>query len=148
MRGGTQDVLDRDVRALTGQAFGFVEDLAWNHATIVDHDGKFRAAIVEHEAAGVQFVVDMQRRVVLHPPIDRYAERWRDVAGRRAGPELALLIRGEPTAGERERQDDARGDLQESPGGGGHGGKEEGNGMLGWGRASMQGRSPARGGRS
>jgi len=93
VRRGDEDALRRDAGRLRRQLLGGVGDLARDHAAVDDHERELRLAVVEHEAAGVQLVVDLRRGGRVPVADDRLAERRRDVARRRAGAELALGLR-------------------------------------------------------
>jgi hypothetical protein len=56
-----------------------------NALVVAQHDRQPSRLIVKHEAAGVQFVVNVRRRKRLEATDDQLAEWRRDVAGRRSG---------------------------------------------------------------
>ena len=81
--------------------------LALDDATVRDDQHELRRAVVEREAARVQFVVDVRGGAVLEAAVDRAAERRRDVARRRAGAEDARRFgRGRRSGEQRDREEE------------------------------------------
>ena len=75
--------------SLPDQFLGRVHHRARDHATIADHDGEARLAIIEHEAARVQLVVNVRGDPVVEVAIDGHAQSRRDVARGGTGAEWA-----------------------------------------------------------
>jgi len=83
-------------------ALGLVEDAALDHATVHDHERQLRRAVVEDEAAGVEFVVNVRGLAVLEAAVDRTSERRSDVARCRTGAKDTRRLRCRRAARERE----------------------------------------------
>jgi hypothetical protein len=77
--------------ALLDARFRGVHHLARDHATVADHEREAGRAVIQHEGAGVQFVVDVLGRAVVEVAVDGNAEGRRDVAGGGAGAKRAGL---------------------------------------------------------
>ena len=77
---------------LVDQLPGGVEDLARDAHVVADGERQPGLPVVEDQAAGVQLVVDVGGRGRCPTADDRLAERGRDVARRRTGPEHAILL--------------------------------------------------------
>ncbi len=59
VRGRHQHVIDGHTRGLGDLPLGVVEDFARNAHAVGEYESDPRAAVVEHQTAGVQFVVDV-----------------------------------------------------------------------------------------
>ena len=88
-----QEVLRRQSRLFVHQPLGLVEDLARDSDAVTQHDSEAGLSVVEHQAAGMQLVVDLGGGRRLPAAHDRSAQKRRDVTGRRAGAERAGLRR-------------------------------------------------------
>ncbi len=85
VRRADEDPFDRDAGVLGREPPGRIEHVSGNAEAVHDDDREARGAIVEHQAARVQFVVDPGRRERRPAADDRPAEWRRDVAGGGAG---------------------------------------------------------------
>lgn len=75
-------------------ALRFVKHLAINANAIDSDNGEPGSAVVQCEAAGVQFIVNMGRRNRVPPAHDAEAQLGRDVAGRGARLKYTSVGRG------------------------------------------------------
>src|SRR5439155_14799793 len=81
---------------LLNHSFGVVENFARDHAAIDHHKSNSSVAVIEHQAARVQFIVDVCSLMIAEPAIDRNTEPRRNVARCRTGPQLLYApFRGE-----------------------------------------------------
>ena len=92
--GRHEHVLRRQSRLLVHQPLRLVEDLARDPDAVADHDSHAGSSVVEHQAAGVQLVVDLGGGRRIPAAHDGRAQKRGDVAGRRSGAELAGLRLG------------------------------------------------------
>ena len=65
-----QNILDGQLAAGLNDLLGRVKNGAGNHATIGEHNGQARCAVIEHEAAGVELIVNAGSLVVVHVAFD------------------------------------------------------------------------------
>jgi hypothetical protein len=91
VRGGHHHVLKRQAGSLIHHLLGGIEDFARDHAAIADDEDELGSAIIEGEAAGVEFIVDVRGLAILHVAVDGDAEVRGDVAGGGSGAELTFL---------------------------------------------------------
>ncbi len=90
---GNQHLVAGNTGAFLGQSLGFVENVARYHATIADHDREFRPAVVEHQAAGMQRVVNALGLPVLHAAVHRNGQRRGiDVGGVGSGAKTFSVV--------------------------------------------------------
>ncbi len=89
VRGGHHHVFQRQSGGLVHHLLRLVKDAAPDHTAIRDDEYELRLAIIEREAACVQFIVDVGRFAVLKTAINRAAELGRDVAGGSSGTEFS-----------------------------------------------------------
>ncbi len=78
---GHQNVLHGKAALLMNDLFRVVENLAINHAAVRNDDRQFVGAIIEHERARMQLVVQVRADVVVHVAVDGQPHPGRDVAG-------------------------------------------------------------------
>ena len=86
MRGGDEHALARDAGRFLNQPAGLFTDPAVNANEVNHHEGELRLAVIQHEAAGVEFVMNVRRREVGKPADDRSPDLRGDVARRGPGP--------------------------------------------------------------
>jgi hypothetical protein len=89
-----QDVFRRDVRLLLDQPPRLDAHAAVRAEQVADDQGDSCIAVIQHQAARVQLVVDVLSPVRRKAPHDPNAQRRRDVAGRCAGTQLGKRRRG------------------------------------------------------
>ena len=92
VRGGDEDALGRHTGELLGLDLGRIRNVARDHAGIHHDERDGRGAVVEHEAAGVQFIVNMAGSAIVEIAVNGNAQPRRDVAGGPARAELARLL--------------------------------------------------------
>ena len=56
---------------------------------VTDDDGQLGVSVIQHQAAGINVVVDVFRWKWMKPTHDRFTQRWRDTGRRRPGPKWA-----------------------------------------------------------
>ena len=67
--------------------FRRVHQFARDHATVADGDGEARPAVIQHETASVQLVVNVPGDTVVEVAVDGHAQARCDVARGGAGAE-------------------------------------------------------------
>ena len=104
VRGGDEHAAGGDAGGLVGGLLGGVEEGAGQHQAVGDDDGHAGRAVVEHQAAGVQPVLERRGPPGQEAPADEDGELLRgDVDDRRAGAEVPLLGRRRGRSGLRGR---------------------------------------------
>ena len=81
MRSGHHHVFHRQAGGFIHHLLSFIEDATPDHTTICDDKHELPFAIIEREAAGVEFIMNDGGCAILEATIDGAAKLRRDVAG-------------------------------------------------------------------
>jgi hypothetical protein len=88
MRGGDQHPVRRQAGPAIYVLLGGFNHVPRDHAAVAYDDGKPDVTIVQHQAPGVQFVMDMACFPIRKMAVNRHSQRWGDNTASRPGLEL------------------------------------------------------------
>ncbi len=110
---GEDDVLRRNPGGFPDETTRLETERTMHPEQVADDDGEPRAPVVEHEAAGVQFVVHLLRRKRSEPADDGRAQRRGDIGLRGARAQRGVRL-GRRQCGTKQAGDDKEADRGES----------------------------------
>lgn len=89
-----QHVFDGDAGSLMGQLLDLPPELLGNNRVVDYDDRQSRLAVVQDEATGLQFIVNVFRSAVMERAGQGNSQPRRDIAGGGSSLELPGLLRG------------------------------------------------------